>query len=250
MRPTASTLCPLSLPRKESVAVTLKTKLKRTIFREFPGYWWPFWTQHLSRYGARLFEEERRRWTILIFDRFRLVVLEQVLDTITVTAYGAAYISSSKYLWTLAFAARQNYRRVNANTLIGAAILFPRAHKMTVTQADYSWQAQQEKRAVNSCKILPETLQLQKRLNWAQTHLNRAYYRGYMLSSMKLHSCCSVSTSLVPDIRFLVYFPASSSACCALLLTVYPARLNCTNPCAGPECKIFTRKVTIREQGS
>ena len=129
-RPTASTLCPLSLPRKESVAVTLKTKLKRTIYREFPGYWWPFWTQHLSRYGARLFEEERRRWTILIFDRFRLVVLEQVLDTITVTVYGAAYISSSKYLWTLAFAARQNYRRVNANTLIGAAILFPRAHKM------------------------------------------------------------------------------------------------------------------------
>ena len=120
--------CPLSLPRKESVAVTLKTKLKRTIFREFPGYWWPFWTQHLSRYGARLFEEERRRWN---FDRFRLVVLEQVLDTITVTVYGAAYISSSKYLWTLAFAARQNYRRVNANTLIGAAILFPRAHKMT-----------------------------------------------------------------------------------------------------------------------
>ena len=40
---------------------------------------------------------------------------------------GAAYmyISSSKCLWTLVFAARQNYRRVNANTLIGAAILFP-----------------------------------------------------------------------------------------------------------------------------
>ena len=38
-RPTASTFCPLSLPRKKSVAVILKTKLKSTIFREFPGYW-------------------------------------------------------------------------------------------------------------------------------------------------------------------------------------------------------------------
>ena len=39
---------------------------------------------------------------------------------------------------TIAFAARRNYRRVNANTLIGAAILFPgtrgtlpRAHNVT-----------------------------------------------------------------------------------------------------------------------
>ena len=43
--------------RKKSVAVMLKTKLKRTIFRQFPGYWWSFWMQHLSRFGARLFEE-------------------------------------------------------------------------------------------------------------------------------------------------------------------------------------------------
>ena len=71
-------LCPLSLPRKNSVAVTLKTKLKRTIFRE----------------------------SLLLYT-------------------GAAYISSSKCLCTLAFAARRNYRRVNANTSIGAAILFP-----------------------------------------------------------------------------------------------------------------------------
>ena len=60
------------------------------------------------------------------FDRFRLFILERVLDTITVTVEtGTAYISSSKCLWTLAFAARQNYCRVNANTLIGVAILFP-----------------------------------------------------------------------------------------------------------------------------
>ena len=39
-------------------------------------------------------------------------------------------------------------------------------------------QVQQGKHAVNSCKKLPETLQLQKRLNWAQIHLNRAYFRG------------------------------------------------------------------------
>ena len=73
-RPTASTLCPLSLPCKKLVAVMLKTKLERTIFREFLGYWWPFWMQHLLRYGTRVFEEERRCQTILIFDRFRLVI--------------------------------------------------------------------------------------------------------------------------------------------------------------------------------
>ena len=70
----------------------LKTKLKRPILREFPGYWWLFWTQNLSCYGARLFEEEKRRWTILIFDRCRLVNLEQVLDTIIVIVYwGSLY---------------------------------------------------------------------------------------------------------------------------------------------------------------
>ena len=30
------------------------------ILREFPGYWWLFRTQHLSRYSARLVEEEKR----------------------------------------------------------------------------------------------------------------------------------------------------------------------------------------------
>ena len=34
-------------------------------------------------------------------------------------------MSSSKCLWTLAFTAQRIYRHVNANTLIGAAILFP-----------------------------------------------------------------------------------------------------------------------------
>ena len=55
---------------RSEVAVMLKTKLKRHILRGFPGYWWLFWTQHLSHYSSRLFEE--RRWTILTFDRFQL----------------------------------------------------------------------------------------------------------------------------------------------------------------------------------
>ena len=42
--PTASMLCPLSLPckknRRNEIVVTLKTKLKMHILREFPGYWW------------------------------------------------------------------------------------------------------------------------------------------------------------------------------------------------------------------
>ena len=43
------------------VAVTLKTKQKSTISREFPGYWGLFRTQHLSRYSARLIEERRKK---------------------------------------------------------------------------------------------------------------------------------------------------------------------------------------------
>ena len=39
--PTASMLCPLSLHHKK-ITGTLKTKLKRPILREFPGYWWLF----------------------------------------------------------------------------------------------------------------------------------------------------------------------------------------------------------------
>ena len=44
--------------------------------------------------------------------------------------------------------------------------------------------------------------------------------------------------------------PASSFACYSLLVTIYPAQSNCTNPCVGPECKIFTREVTVQEQDS
>ena len=66
--------------------------------REFPGYWWLFWTQHLPRYDARLVEEERkkeerrRRWTIVSFDRFRLATLEQFLYISTATIdWGSLY---------------------------------------------------------------------------------------------------------------------------------------------------------------
>ena len=73
------TLPPQSSPQKNhrsEIADTLKMKLKRHIIREFLCYWWLFWMQHLSRYGARLFEEERRRrWTILTYDYFRFATL-------------------------------------------------------------------------------------------------------------------------------------------------------------------------------
>ena len=66
------------------VAVMLKTKHKSTTPREFPGYWWLFWMQHLSHYSARLIEE--RRWTMLIFDRFRFATLKWLLHIAIATA--------------------------------------------------------------------------------------------------------------------------------------------------------------------
>ena len=50
-----------------------------------------------NTYSARLFEE-RKKMNNSDFWPFRLVNLEQVLDTITVTVTGAAYTSSSKCL--------------------------------------------------------------------------------------------------------------------------------------------------------
>ena len=41
----------------------LKAKLKMTIPREFPGYWWLFRWQHLLCYGARLVAEDRKKET-------------------------------------------------------------------------------------------------------------------------------------------------------------------------------------------
>ena len=55
----------------------LKTKLKFTIPREFPGFWCLFRLQQASRYGARL-DEERRRWTIMTLDCFRFATLKIV----------------------------------------------------------------------------------------------------------------------------------------------------------------------------
>ena len=52
----------------------LKTKLKLTIPREFPGF---CRLQQASRYGVRL-AEERRRWTILTLDCFRFATLKIV----------------------------------------------------------------------------------------------------------------------------------------------------------------------------
>ena len=41
-----------------------------------------------------------------------------------------------------------------------------------------------------------------------------------------------------------------SMATMYMYVHVYPARSNCMNPCTGPECKVFTREVTVREQDS
>ena len=57
----ASTLCPTIEKRWSYVVVTLNTKLKMHTPRKFPGYWWLFRTQHLSRYSARLVEERRKK---------------------------------------------------------------------------------------------------------------------------------------------------------------------------------------------
>ena len=64
--PTASTLCPLSLPHRKAHMVSLDfaqndSKLKRTIPREFSDCWWLFRTLHISHHGARLVEEKRKK---------------------------------------------------------------------------------------------------------------------------------------------------------------------------------------------
>ena len=50
---------------------------------------------------------------------------------------------------------------------------------MKKNKKEAQWEeVQQEEACCNSCKILPETLKLQKRLNWAQIHLSKANCRG------------------------------------------------------------------------
>ena len=66
--------------------------------------------------------------------------------------------------------------------------------------------------------------------------------------------CCQVRNYTVVAMSrqaiFGVLFLRQVLLAVALLLTIYAAQLNCTNPCAGPECKIFTREVNVREQKS
>ena len=120
--PTASTLCPLSLPCKNHRSACGHSHAQNEVQKDHGGF---FECNAYCVMALGWLKKERRR-TILIFDRFRLVILEQVSDTNTVTVdWGSLYIISSKCLWTLAFAAQWNYRCANANTLIGATILFP-----------------------------------------------------------------------------------------------------------------------------
>ena len=52
------------------------------------------------------------------------------------------------------------------------------------------------------------------------------------------------------DERFYVYFSCVKFSLLCAPSDCYPAQSNCTNPCAGLECKIFTREVTVQEQES
>ena len=81
----ASTLCPHDQKVLKLCRSYAQHKCKMHTPRKFPGYWWLFWTQNLSRYSARL-AEERRRWAILIFDRFRFATLKQLLHIAITTA--------------------------------------------------------------------------------------------------------------------------------------------------------------------
>ena len=121
-RAPTNTLCPLSLQRGRSYAQneTQKSHLQRIS--------WLLVTFlnatliALRRY--RLFEEERNEKIIVNNSDFRLFQVGLLRKSFRYYHRLGQPISSSKCLWTLAFAARRNYRRVNANTLIGAAILF------------------------------------------------------------------------------------------------------------------------------
>ena len=124
--PTVSIVCCLSLPRKKkslewgcSYAWNEAQKAHPQIIS------WLFWMQHLSHYGARLFEEERKKMNNSDFRPFQVSQLRTSFRYYYCFCILGQPISSSKCLWTLTFGARWNYCRVNANTLIGAAILFP-----------------------------------------------------------------------------------------------------------------------------
>ena len=108
----------------------LKANLKRTIFREFRDYWWLFRMLHVSRYGARVGKEMMNNSDFRPFQvcRFKIV-----------TTHCYYYCRLGKaHFYTQAFVPWRWYRRENANTVIGAAILksghpyiwatLPRAH--------------------------------------------------------------------------------------------------------------------------
>ena len=54
MGPSASTLCPLSFPHRKALElICCYTQNEAQNAFPFPGYWWLFRTQHVSRYGTR-----------------------------------------------------------------------------------------------------------------------------------------------------------------------------------------------------
>ena len=81
--------------------------------------------QHLSRYSARLVEE-RRGWTILIFDRFRFATLKQLLRIdVAIADWGRLYKLLYKVLDASICSPGDDITvKTLYITLIGAAILF------------------------------------------------------------------------------------------------------------------------------
>ena len=86
----ASTHCPMieALKLCHSYA---QHQVRNTHAKKISSYWWLFRMQNLSCYITRL-AEERRRWTSLIFDRFRFATLKQLLHIAIATAdWGRLY---------------------------------------------------------------------------------------------------------------------------------------------------------------
>ena len=122
-RPTCSqyTLCPLSPPRKKKslewgcMQLCSKRSSKGPSSKIIYGYWWLFKCNTYRVTVLGCFKQKIKNNS----DFWPFFNLEQVLDTISVTVYwGQPIISSSKCLWTLAFAAWWNYCHINANTLL------------------------------------------------------------------------------------------------------------------------------------
>ena len=119
-RPTASTLCPHDRKALELCHSYTQNKAQKHHPQRIPGYWWLFQTQHLSHYSARLVEEKKMNNSD--FCPF------QVCHFRIVTTHCYYYCNRLyKLLYVVLDASICSPAMIspciNANTLIGAAIL-------------------------------------------------------------------------------------------------------------------------------